>query len=99
MSELLTNRKPKAPEEFQEQAKKLGLERWIVRRCSMCDYPLAFIFSPDYARVDFDSGCDCTRMGYVMQNSSWDAVAENYNIQNHPTVIERFNQAWQFENP
>lgn len=80
---------------FKEQAKLKNLRNWYVRNCSMCEYPLAYVFSTDHEHVGFDAGCDCTG-SRVVRESSWGAVADNYNIQTDPNVIKKMNEFWGF---
>jgi hypothetical protein len=93
----------KTADQLKEQAKKIGLTRWVVRRCSMCDYPLAYYFSVDYERVKFDSGCDCVNYSHE-EERSWENLAESYNMnqpENNPKIskeyLEKLNKIWQFE--
>lgn len=82
----------RTPEEFKEAAAKRGLNEWVIRRCSMCNYPLSFVFSGDF--VGFDSGCDCVTYHTPLKPCSWADIAKHYNMQNHEDVIKEMNQFW-----
>lgn len=83
----------KTPEEFELQANNKGIIKWQIRECSICNYPLSYYFSN--GQVTFDSGCDCTRLNNIRQ-SSWNDVADFFNMQEHPSLVEKMNQFWGF---
>jgi hypothetical protein len=59
------------------------------RQCSICRYPLGYIvrsFEDD--DVVFDAGCDCTSRGPVYRYSSFDDIANSYNIQKNDEARE-----------
>lgn len=87
----------KTAEDFKQQAKEKSINSWHIRDCSMCDYPLLYVFSPDKEEVAFDSGCDCNRGGPNYQMRTWDSIAEHYNMQTHPDVIKEMNIFWGFD--
>lgn len=84
-------------QEFKQQAKERNITKWHIRECSICGYPLAYFFSPDFEEVAFDSGCDCTSGGPNYQRRSWESVAEIYNMQTQPDVIKKMDAFWGFE--
>ena len=60
------------------------------RLCSICRYPLGHIVrSFDEDDVVFNAGCDCTSRGPVYRYSSFDDIANSYNIQNNDKSRER----------
>ena len=84
--EIMTIR---TPEEFQVQVKLKGIKVWEIRRCSFCNYPLAFVFAED-GRVGYDSGCDCSYGPSYIQERNWGDVARHYN-NNQPEVNPNMN--------
>lgn len=84
----------KTGEDFKSQAKLKNITEWHIRNCSICNYPLGYYFHED-GRVFYDNGCDCG-FGKSMNIRSWDNVAEHYNMQDYPSVIEKMNNFWGF---
>ena len=82
-------------EEFKEQAKLLGITHWDSHECHFCKYMTKYIFSGGL--VLFDQGCDCLKQhnDYVVR--SWDDIADYYNMQTSPDVIEKFDKFWGFK--
>lgn len=66
--------------ELQQAAQEKKLTRLHIRDCSLCGYPLAYLFSPSYQHVGLDTGCDCVTYGPVIHESSWEEVAQHYNL-------------------
>lgn len=66
-------------QEVEEAVKKSGITRLHIRNCSMCNYPLAYLF--EQGDVGFDAGCDCVTY-HNIRLSSYQAVADHVNIQN-----------------
>ena len=83
-------------EEFQAAAEKLQITRWVIRKCSLCSYPLSYNIT-GAGIVTFDSGCDCTRGSMVVHDSSFEKIAEFYNIQTNVKVIAEMDEIWGFE--
>lgn len=67
-------------QEVEEAVKKSGITRLHIRDCSICSYPLEYLFAENGA-VGFDAGCDCVNYRNV-RLSSYQAVADHVNIQN-----------------
>lgn len=88
----MTNR---MPEEFIRAAKRMGEGRWVIRTCSMCEYPLGYVFKD--GEVAFDSGCDCVDRKHI-ETSSWVNVAATYNVQSDE-VRKLFDEFWGFNVP
>lgn len=82
-------------QEFKDPALKVKPSKWIVHRCGMCDYPCGYVFSHDYERVGYDSGCDCTAYDCI-KPSSYDDLCNHYNRQSSPEYIEKMNKFWGF---
>ena len=51
----MEEKRMKTTEQLKEQAKKIGLKRWKVHNCSMCDYPCGYIIRGE--EVFYDPGC------------------------------------------
>lgn len=84
--------------DFQIAAFNRRPPRWVVRRCSICHYPLNYQFCDNHERVAFDSGCDCTRSTNINE-CSWDRLADFYNMQTNESVIKEMNEFWGFDEP
>ncbi len=86
----------KTGKDFKQAALKLKLKKWEVHRCTLCNYPCGYIFSPDYEHVSYDSGCNC--VGYENLNDrSWDDVANQYNRITSRDYLNDMNELWGFE--
>lgn len=92
----------KTIQELKDQAMKIDLHEFTIRRCSMCGYPLKYLISPDFDYVFFDEGCDCRFTGPIRSN--WRFLADAYNRnqpENNPSVSEEYlkelNDIWKFE--
>lgn len=89
-------------EEFQRQAKKKGIDNWVIHHCSICGYPCGFIIEIEVNRIRYDSGCLCRRE--IPRLSSWEELAECYN-RNQPennkdiekSYIKEVEKFWGFE--
>lgn len=66
-------------EQVKEAMTAAGIERVVVRDCSMCGYPLAYIRVGD--QIGYDPGCHCTRGGHGVELRSWFDVARLINMQ------------------
>ena len=80
---------------FQVAAFNLRPHKWVIHRCSMCNYPCGYVFSPNHEWVAYDSGCDCTGRENINE-CSWDKLAEIYNMQSNENVIKEMNNFWGF---
>lgn len=85
----------KTAEDFKGQAEKHGIERWDLRDCSICHYPLAYIFMN--SDVFFDSGCYCTGSVPNLHRRAWQDIADHYNMQTSETYIKTMDDFWKFE--
>ncbi len=74
-------------ETLQKIAKTRKIKKWFRRECSICSYPLGYVFSPDYSYVGFDIGCNCTSYGYIINESSWEDLTHDFNACEHPEDI------------
>lgn len=86
----------KTAHDFQVAAARLRPSRWIIHRCSICNYPCGYVFSPDYEKVGYDSGCDCVNYDNV-QLRSWDELASIYNNQTNEEFIKEMDHFWGFK--
>ena len=80
-------------EEFAVAAAERQISRWNIHDCSICNYPCGFVF--DDGVVGYDPGCDCTGR-YWLEARTWDDVAQQYNMQDHPDVIAKYDAFWGF---
>lgn len=80
-------------QDFEKQAKVKAISKWIIHHCSFCNYPCGYLFMND--TVQYDNGCRCLKNYPKPRN--WQDVADHYNRQTHPQVIEQMNQFWGFE--
>lgn len=87
----------KIGEDFRNQAEKLGITKWPSHNCSFCTYGVGFIFTP--ISVYYDNGCNCSSYGpSPYRESSWDEVAERYNMQDNENTIKEMDKFWGFDN-
>lgn len=83
-------------EEFQQAAKEKNITSWPIHDCSICGYHCGYKIIED--SVAYDSGCDC--VSYIdIQPRSWEDIAHQYNMQDHPGVIDKMDQFWGFAPP
>ena len=87
-------RRKRTGADFRAAAEKHGITRWQIHDCSICDYPCGYLFRGD--EVFYDSGCDCVTYRSDLHPRSWEDVAEQYNMQSHPAVIEAYDTFWYF---
>ncbi len=85
----------KTGEDLKNQVEVTGLENWPIHRCQFCNYAYKYIFRD--GRVFFDSGCGCVPGPSEINEVEWNDVAEYYNTQISPGVIERFKLFWGFK--
>lgn len=83
--------------DFQKAVIERKIMRWGIRNCSICEYPLAYLFLEDNS-VHFDSGCWCVTPHIKIRFSSWQAVLDFYLAQTDENVIKSFNAFWGFNN-
>lgn len=88
------------PDEFRQAAIKHRINEWPCLTCGICYEKYGYIFdlesNPEDPKVYFNSGCGCTRMGNI-RNSSWQEVAEHYNLQVNEEVIKKMDEHFKFE--
>jgi hypothetical protein len=85
----------RTPEEFKQKVKERKVDFWISHPCSMCNYPVGYVFKGK--KVFYDNGCYCTNSPSKLTERKWEDVADKYNQQNHPEVIKRMDEFWGFE--
>lgn len=87
----------KTAEDFRQQAIRLNLGYWEHHTCAVCGCPVGYYFFrwPGY-EVVFDSGCGCSRRENI-HPSSWEEVADHYNMQKNPEVIEEMDRFWRWK--
>ena len=83
-------------EEFKQAHKKSGIRRWSLRSCSICDYPLGFMFNED-GQVFFDPGCGCTDYQYHPEPRTWEDIAEVYNRITDEKRKAELDKLWGFD--
>lgn len=93
MAEKVTRR----PEEFEAQAKALGLAIWPHHSCGLCRYIVRYVFEDGV--VYFDNGCYCTMSPDNRRPSSWEKVAEHFNAHRTGRAIAEANAFWGFDRP
>jgi hypothetical protein len=72
-----------------EEIKELTtVNRWVLRKCGICNSPLSYHISPDRTQVVFDPSCDCVRGG-GWERSSWQDIADHINMQTNDEYRER----------
>ena len=76
-------------EEFKKAVKRKGLSFLLLRRCSLCNYPISYLFEDD--KIYLDSGCDCIGFNKVTE-TTWNALACYYNRQKNEEYIKSLNE-------
>ena len=79
-------------EEFQSQVDKLGLTKWTVDRCGLCNCDCGYVFQN--GQVFYDANCRC--LTDELEPVSWDEIAEHYNLQSRPEVSAAMDAFWGF---
>jgi len=87
--------KKKTGEDFKKQSKEKKITKWIIHNCSMCNYGCGFIIGWGKTGVGYDNGCSCSWSG--VRPSSWNDIAEHYNLQTNKKVIKEMNKFWGFK--
>lgn len=80
-------------QEFRSAAIKYSISTWRFRECSICGCPIGYLFFQD-REVYFDGGCDCCWGD--LRPSTWEDVAEFYNMQTNDKMIAEFDEFWHF---
>jgi hypothetical protein len=81
-------------EDFKAAAAEWSIGKWDHHDCGGCGYMCKYVFARDGGTVWFDPGCDCTWVGW--QERSWQEVADHYNRQYTPAVLDRMAKFWHF---
>lgn len=84
------------PEEFEKAASDRKITKWLTGSCSLCGYRTGYYFNHDLGLVVFDHGCYCVSPNHISQKD-WSNVAQQYNIQQHPDVIKKYDEFWGFK--
>lgn len=84
----------KTGDDFRKQVKLHGITKWPSHPCSICNVWVGYEFH-DGAPY-YNSSCGCSG-GSALQVRTWDDVAEMYNMQVTPSVIEKMDKFWHFE--
>lgn len=90
VNDNLTQRK--TAEDFEKAVKERNIETWIISSCTICDYPLGFLFRDN--KVYFDHGCICTLR--VPRLTNFEEVAQIYNMQGDKDTVTKMNEFWGF---
>jgi hypothetical protein len=82
-------------EQLRQKAIEHKITKWTIEECSVCEYPIHYIF--DTENVSYDGGCNCSdfetyRPKY--QRSSWNDVAIYINMQTDPNKIKKIKEFW-----
>jgi len=70
---------------------------WTCDHCSVCDYPIKYVFQGSYPEVIFDPGCTCTIEVAKLDrydHSSWDEVAAFINMQSDSEKVKEIVKFW-----
>lgn len=51
-----------------------GIQRFLLRRCSMCEAPLYYMIEDKTMNVTFDPSCDCGGRSYRLKKSLQDLL-------------------------
>ena len=68
----------KKAEDFERAVKIYDLHYFPLRTCSICEYLIGYLFSQ--GNVFFDSGCDCIFPNVNLSSSSYQSLADLYNM-------------------
>ena len=86
----------KSGEDFKQAAYKKRPNKWVIRECSLCDYPLGYVFNQYHSEVAYDSGCNCVKYTNF-QAREWDDLARMYNSQTNAEYIKEMKSFWGFD--
>ena len=81
-------------QEFAEAIKNLGVTELAIRDCSICRYPLKYLFVGN--DVFYDAGCWCVMDGPRIDPRSHQDLADFYNNQTSQSVIENLDKTFGF---
>ncbi len=84
----------RTPSEFKAAVKEHNLTEWVVGECVECDVPYSFMSITE--GVFIDKNCECHVRYKKLEPSSWEAVANRFNMILHPSEIKRHNIYWHF---
>lgn len=104
------NIKMKTADDFRESALKNPKGCWKISDCSICGCPLIFIFSNRLYQnqfltflsknikpeVQWSGGCYCVYKKNKPRASSWQEIADHYNLQIDQEIIKKYNDFWGF---
>jgi hypothetical protein len=74
-------------EQVKEAMTAAGITRVVIRECSMCGYPLAYLRAGDC--LAYDAGCNCTGRS-VLEPRSWFDAARLINMQSDQVWRNKF---------
>lgn len=78
MSEITT-------QQLEEAILARGYKPWTLRRCSICEEPIGYVFAASEGggspRVGFDSYCGCSRFDPGVEERSLPELANCFNMQ------------------
>lgn len=80
--------------DFMQQAKKKNIKFVVNHECAICGHPVGWRIYDDV--VTYDSGCDCSCMSNE-RRSSWEEIADFYNMQTSERVISEMDKFWGFD--
>lgn len=84
----------KSPDDFARAVSERQLSRFNLRDCSMCGYPVGYVFGA--GRIAIDTGCDCVTYGPVITETEWESLADHYNRQKNPEYIAQMDAYFGF---
>jgi hypothetical protein len=73
----------KTKEELKEQAEKIGLKKWKIHNCSMCDYPCGYIIGN-------------TEVWYEHLTESYNMNQPEKNPKISAEYLKELNEIWKF---
>ena len=83
----------KTAEEFKEQARLHNITYWASHDCSICGVSVGTEI--ENGEASYRSACGCASS--PNHSHGWSDVAERYNMQTNPDVIESMNKFWKFK--
>lgn len=80
--------------DFKQVVEERKLTHYDVNDCSICGVYYGYKFNR--GDVYFNSSCGCASS--YPRISSYQEIADDYNRQSHPQIIEKMNAFWGFKN-
>lgn len=77
-------------EELKKIFKEKNISKWIIHRCSMCNYPCGYIINYEGDEVLYDNGCYCVSYHKFTQ-SSWEDVKKFF--EDNKKDLESFTES------